>query len=77
MPRGDQTGPNGTGPMSGRGAGFCAGYDMPGYANPGMFGRGMRNARMGVDVERDMGFMPAAGTAGWATQLTLSPIPWM
>jgi hypothetical protein len=28
--------------MSGRGAGFCAGYDMPGYANPGVFRRGMR-----------------------------------
>jgi hypothetical protein len=34
MPRGDQTGPEGMGPMSGRGAGFCAGYDMPGCVNP-------------------------------------------
>lgn len=39
MPWGDGTGPNGMGPMSGRGMGFCAGFDRPGYANPG-FGRG-------------------------------------
>lgn len=39
MPGGDRTGPLGAGPMTGRGAGFCAGYGMPGYMNPG-FGRG-------------------------------------
>ena len=42
MPRGDQTGPMGMGPMSGRGAGFCAGYDAPGYAYPGYPTRGVR-----------------------------------
>jgi len=46
MPAGDRTGPNGFGPMTGRGAGFCAGYSVPGYANPvagrgyGGYGRG-------------------------------------
>lgn len=43
MPRGDRTGPMGMGPMTGRGAGYCAGYDMPGYAHPyprGGYGRG-------------------------------------
>ncbi len=39
MPWGDRTGPRGRGPMTGRGAGYCAGYDMPGYANP-IGGRG-------------------------------------
>ena len=39
MPFGDGTGPAGWGPMTGRGAGYCAGYGMSGYANP-MFGRG-------------------------------------
>jgi len=39
MPAGDGTGPRGMGPMTGRGAGYCAGYDAPGYANP-MPGRG-------------------------------------
>jgi hypothetical protein len=39
MPAGDRTGPVGYGPMTGRAAGFCAGYGAPGYANPG-FRRG-------------------------------------
>ncbi len=34
MPWGDGTGPMGMGPMTGRGAGFCAGYGVPGYMNP-------------------------------------------
>jgi len=40
MPGGDGTGPGGMGPMTGRAAGFCAGYSIPGYANP-VGGRGM------------------------------------
>jgi len=40
MPGGDGTGPGGMGPMTGRAAGFCAGYPVPGYANP-IGGRGM------------------------------------
>jgi len=51
MPRGDGTGPAGLGPMTGRAAGYCAGYNTPGYMNPyggrgyfawgrGWFGRG-------------------------------------
>ncbi len=41
MPRGDQTGPTGTGPMSGRGAGFCAGFNTAGFQTAGGgFGRG-------------------------------------
>jgi hypothetical protein len=35
MPGGDRTGPMGMGPMTGRAAGFCAGYSVPGYMNPG------------------------------------------
>jgi hypothetical protein len=34
MPRGDRTGPWGWGPMTGRAAGYCAGYPVPGYMNP-------------------------------------------
>jgi hypothetical protein len=34
MPFGDGTGPAGAGPMTGRAAGFCAGYPVPGYMNP-------------------------------------------
>jgi hypothetical protein len=34
MPYGDGTGPMGYGPMTGRAAGYCAGYSVPGYMNP-------------------------------------------
>ncbi len=34
MPGGDGTGPRGLGPMTGRGAGFCAGFNVPGFMNP-------------------------------------------
>ncbi len=46
MPWGDRTGPMGRGPMTGRGAGYCAGYNVPGFANnaPGM-GRGLGRGR--------------------------------
>lgn len=44
MPFGDGTGPRGLGPMTGRGAGYCAGFVAPGFANPiprgGRFGMG-------------------------------------
>lgn len=43
MPRGDRTGPMGMGPMTGRAAGYCAGFPGPGYvdAGPGWgYGRG-------------------------------------
>ncbi len=42
MPAGNGTGPMGMGPLSGRGMGYCAGFGVPGYANPGgvAFGRG-------------------------------------
>lgn len=44
MPGGDGTGPAGFGPMTGRAAGYCAGCQVPGYANPstprGYWGRG-------------------------------------
>lgn len=49
MPRGDGTGPLGLGPKTGRGLGFCAGFDTPGFIKAGfgrrywgrIFGRGM------------------------------------
>lgn len=40
MPRGDRTGPAGFGPMTGRAAGYCAGYSVPGYMNPAPGGMG-------------------------------------
>jgi len=61
MPGGDGTGPGGMGPMTGRAAGYCAGYPVPGYMNPvggrgyGGWGRGFRGGGFG----RGRGF-------GWA-----------
>jgi len=60
MPGGDGTGPGGMGPMTGRAAGFCAGYPMPGYANP-VSGRGMG---MGWGRGRGGGFGRGRGF-GW------------
>ena len=65
MPRGDGTGPMGMGPMTGRGAGYCAGFSTPGYVNStprmGMaFGRGSyfygRGAGFGLRGGRGPGF---------------------
>ena len=53
MPGGDRTGPGGAGPMTGRAAGYCAGYAAaPGYANPIRgYGRGRDEA--GAEVEEE------------------------
>ena len=69
MPAGDRTGPAGMGPRTGRGAGYCAGYDRPGYANPafryGGYGRGFFGRRMsGGRGYRNMYY--ATGQPGWA-----------
>jgi hypothetical protein len=48
MPRGDGTGPAGMGPRTGRGMGYCNGYDVPGFANFDHgrgFGRGFGRGR--------------------------------
>lgn len=62
MPRGDGTGPQGMGPMTGRAAGYCAGYNTPGFASPGP-GRGYgRGGGRGYGWGRGA---PAAGYAGY------------
>ncbi len=33
MPRGNKTGPNGDGPMTGRAQGYCTGNNQPGFIN--------------------------------------------
>ena len=66
MPRGDGTGPAGAGPMTGRAAGYCAGYNMPGFMNPvgGRFGRGMGWGR---------GFGRGRGWRSWGTYPAYAP----
>ena len=44
MPWGDRSGPAGMGPRTGRGAGFCGGYDRPG----GRGGFGGRETKIAI-----------------------------
>ena len=62
MPRGDGTGPAGQGPMTGRGAGYCAGYGAPGYMNPGPRG-GFRGGHGAGRGRRN--WYRATGMPGW------------
>jgi len=66
MPRGDRTGPRGEGPRTGRGMGYCSGFNSPGYTKGtprggGGFGRG---AGFGRGPGRGFGF--GRGFAGRA-----------
>jgi len=64
MPRGDRTGLMGMGSMTGRGAGYCNGFVMPGYANlvgfVGGVGCGLGRGRGHRNMFR------ATGMPGWA-----------
>lgn len=60
MPRGDRTGPTGAGMMTGRRAGYCAGFGNPGYMNSTVPGRGF-------------GF--AGGGRGWCNMFYATGVP--
>jgi hypothetical protein len=62
MPRGDRTGPMGMGAMTGRAAGYCAGFGFPGYANPAL-GQGFGMRFGGGRGWRKMFY--ATGQPGW------------
>ena len=78
MPGGDGSGPRGMGPMTGRGAGYCAGYSAAGFSNalPGRgfgLGRGMGQGR---GMGRGMGFGFRGGYGGqWAMPAYGNQIP--
>lgn len=65
MPRGDRTGPNGAGSMTGRGVGLCSGNTTGGFTSGGMggrFGAGIgagngagRGLGMGQNTGRNLG----------------------
>ena len=79
MPGGDRTGPLGMGPMTGRAAGYCAGYSNPGFTNP-VFGRGVRGFGRGFfgrgRGNRHMYY--ATGLPFWARYGAIAPdIPQM
>jgi hypothetical protein len=59
MPRGDGTGPAGSGPMTGRAAGFCAGNVVAGFSNP-VQGRGF-----GGGYGRNFGGRGGMGRRNW------------
>jgi hypothetical protein len=60
MPRGDRTGPNGAGQMTGRALGYCAGYNEPGFTAEGGRGRGFgRGLGGGRGRGYGRGFSPA------------------
>lgn len=68
MPGGDGTGPAGAGPQTGRRRGYCAGYNMPGFANPlpgfgSDFGAGVGFGR-GAGFGRGFGRGRGAGFGG-------------
>ncbi len=77
MPRGNGTGPAGMGRMTGRAAGYCAGFMTPGFANPYPgFGRGMgmgRSFRGGGYGRRNMFY--ATGLPGYARYSGFPPAP--
>lgn len=64
MPGGDRTGPMGAGPMTGRGAGYCAGFAVPGFVHRFAFGGGFGRGRGGGHGWRNMFY--ASGLPGWA-----------
>jgi len=74
MPGGDRTGPTGAGPMTGRRAGYCAGYNMPGSRNMAMSMRGTGfGHRGGGHGWRNMFY--ATGMPGWQRYGFTPPTP--
>ena len=64
MPRGNRTGPAGWGPMTGRGMGYCAGYDAPDYVHQAP-GYGRRRGGWGAGRGWRHGYH-ATGLPRWA-----------
>lgn len=64
MPGGDRTGPAGLGPMTGRAAGYCAGYPVPGFMNP-IPGRGFWGGGRGGGGWGRRNRFYATGLTGW------------
>jgi hypothetical protein len=75
MPFGDGTGPAGMGPMTGRAAGLCAGYPVPGYMNPVMGRAGFYGP--GVSVFRPYGGGLYGYGAGYGVAYAGWGNPWL
>jgi hypothetical protein len=68
MPFGDRTGPLGLGPRTGRAMGYCAGFGMPGSANP-VPGRG------GFGFSRGSGLGWSGRGRGWRCSYRATGLP--
>lgn len=69
MPRGDRTGPSGMGSRTGRAAGLCSGYALPGFMNMAFgrgYGRGFGSG-FGRGFGRGRGF-GAYPVSGWGAE---------
>ena len=90
MPWGNGMGPRGMGPMTGRATGYCAGYNVPGYANPipgrfggrpygwgmrGSWGGGGRGWRNQYYATGQPGWMRAGVAPAWETP-PVGAAPW-
>ena len=86
MPGGDRTGPMGMGPMTGRAAGYCAGFAVPGFMNApggrefegrgGGPGRGWRNWFYATGLtgwQRAAAGVPASGGGQFAPAARTGP----
>jgi hypothetical protein len=72
MPRGNRTGPIGMGPMSGRAAGYCAGFHTAGSENRPLW----RDFRSGF--AQDFGLGGRGGGYGWRHMFWATELPgWM
>jgi hypothetical protein len=75
MPRGNGRGPMGNGPMTGRGAGFCGGYGMPGASSANISGGSGKGFGRGGACRRG-GF--GGGGHGWRNRYFATGLPgWM
>jgi hypothetical protein len=77
MPRGDRTGMLGQGPMTGRGFGYCGGFDSPGFTKGvgGGMGRGFGFGR-GIGMGRGRSFGRGRNLGGAYTG-SFPGYPWM
>jgi len=74
MPGFDGTGPVGSGPMTGRGAGYCAGFARSGYRRDPGFGSGLA-FRPGFG--RGLAFRRGAGYGRGAGRMFAGPVNWV
>ena len=77
MSGGDGTGPAGFGPRTGRGMGYCSGFDAPGYFNAGFgrpFGAGRGGGRgRGGSRGRCIRFWPMVPDAAFGARQFAAP----